>query len=312
MIIDVHYHFMPKLSEKVVRNLAHTAFHAAKIMGREVDPEKVIKDALEQWPDPTGERLIALMDDSGIDLTLICMVDNADIVQIKPENMQRGNKIIGDVAQKYPDRVMALAGIDPRRSEAPDMLKQCFEEFGVRGLKYHPDDGYDPCGPESYRLLELLVKYNGILLTHTGPLSPPSRPKFAEPGLLADLAVDFPELKVIAAHMGMINWRPWAALAAHQPNLYGDLAMWDPYAFGKYNLFCRDLRDLMDYAGSSKVLFGTDNPIPSIIEPTRNWVQLLKDLPTKAPEGIHFSREEVDGILGGNAAAILGLEKKEQ
>jgi predicted TIM-barrel fold metal-dependent hydrolase len=236
------------------------------------------------------------------------MVDNASIVQLKPENMQKGNRIIGDIARKYPDRVMALAGIDPRRPEAPDMLRQCFEEFGVRGLKYHPDDGYDPCGSESYGLIEVLMKYNGILLTHTGPLSPPSRCKFAEPIRLADLGVDFPDLKVIAAHMGMINWRPWAALAAHQPNLYGDLAMWDSYAIGNYELFCRELRDLIDYAGVSKVLFGTDNPIPSIIEPTKTWVQLIRDLPVKAPGGLTFTEEEVEAILGGNAASILGLE----
>jgi predicted TIM-barrel fold metal-dependent hydrolase len=202
MIIDVHYHLLPKLPEKVVRNLAHYAILAAKVMGKKTDPETIIKKASETWPDPTGERLIALMEDSGIDLTLICMVDNADIVQLKPEIMQKGNRIIGDIARNNPGRVMALAGIDPRRPQAPDMLKQCFEEFGVRGVKYHPDDGYAPCGPESYKLLEALVKYNGILLTHTGPLGPPSRCKFAEPIMLSDLAVDFPDLKVIAAHMG--------------------------------------------------------------------------------------------------------------
>jgi predicted TIM-barrel fold metal-dependent hydrolase len=309
MIIDIHYHLMPKLSEKMVRNLAHTAIRAAKVMKKKIDPETIITKASETCADPTGERLIADMDNSGIDLTVICMVDNASIVQLKPENMQKGNRIIGDIARKYPDRVMALAGIDPRRPEAPDMLRQCFEEFGVRGLKYHPDDGYDPCGPESYKLLEVLMKYDGLLLTHTGPLSPPSRCKFAEPIRLADLAVDFPDLKVIAAHMGMINWRPWAALAAHQPNLYGDLAMWDSYAIGNYELFCRELRDLIDYAGVSKVLFGTDNPIASIIEPTKTWVQLIRDLPVKAPGGLTFTEEEVEAILGGNAASILGMEE---
>jgi len=203
---------------------------------------------------------------------------------------------------------MALAGIDPRRPEAPDMLKQCFEEYGVRGLKYHPDDGYFPCSPESYKLLEVLVKYNGILLTHTSPLGPPSRCKYAEAIELADLAVDFPDLKVIAAHMGMINWRPWASLAARQPNLFGDLAMWDHYAFTRYELFCRELRLLLDFAGASKVLLGTDNPMNSAVVPTKTLIQLLKDLPKKAPVGIAFTQEEIDGILGGNAAYLLGLK----
>jgi predicted TIM-barrel fold metal-dependent hydrolase len=128
--------------------------------------------------------------------------------------------------------------------------------------------------------------------------------------MLTDLAVDFPDLKVIAAHMGMINWRPWASLAARQPNLYGDLAMWDHYAFANYKLFCRELRDILDYAGASKVLFGTDNPMASAVLPTKTLIQLLKDLREKAPAGITFTKKEIDGILGGNAASLLGLKEK--
>jgi predicted TIM-barrel fold metal-dependent hydrolase len=105
----------------------------------------------------------------------------------------------------------------------------------------------------------------------------------------------------------MVNWRPWAALAAHQPNLYGDLAMWDAYAFGRYELFCRDLRDLIDYAGVDKVLFGTDDPIAQVVRDAGEWIALLKDLPSKAPHGIRFSEEEINAILGGNAAFLLGL-----
>ena len=307
MIIDVHYHIMPIINEQRVALTAKHAIRAAEIMGIKVNPQELIKKALETWPDPTGERLIASMDEAGVDLTLICSVDNSDMEGLTPETMQYINKQMGDIRQKYPDRVMALAGIDPRRPNAADMLKQCFEEFGVSGLKYHPDHGYDPSGPESYKVLEVLTDNGGILLTHTGPLMPPARCKFADPALLADLAVDFPDLKVIAAHMGAINWRPRATLAAHQPNLYGDLAMWDSYAFGRYELFCRELRDILDYAGASKVLFGTDNPIFNTVWPTQNWIKLIKDLPHNAPKGIVFTEAEVMAIRGANAAALLNL-----
>jgi len=308
MIIDIHYHLMPVVTEEMATRFVKHALRAAEIMGKTIDPEAIVQTALETWADPSGERLIALMDDAGIDLTVICMVDDTGAPHLTPEKIQKANRIVADVARRYPDRVMALAGVDPRRPEAPEMLRQCFEEFGVKGLKYHPDYGYDPCGPESYRLLEVLAEQGGILLTHTGPLMPPSRCKFADPALLADLAVDFPDLTVIAAHMGAIDWRSWANLAAHQPNLYGDLAMWDSYAFGRYELFCRELRDILDYAGCHKVLFGTDNPLFNTVEPTRNWVRLLKELPARAPEGITFTEEEIAAILGGNAASLLGLE----
>ncbi len=308
MIIDVHYHLIPVVTEQMISDMLKYPLQAARAMGKKIDPEKLKEMAAEQWADPTGERLMATMDDAGIDLTVICMVDNSDIERLTPERMQRGNKLIGDIAGKYPGRIIALAGVDPRRPEAPDMLKQCLEEFGVTGLKYHPDHGYDPSSPESYRLLEILVRNKGVLLSHTGPLPPPARCGFADALLLADLAVDFPELNVIAAHMGYVNWRPWASLAAHQPTIYGDLAMWDTFAFGNYDLFCRELRDLIDLVGLSRVLFGTDGPVVSIVEPAKNWVQLVRDLPHNSPEGIDFTEEEVAAILGGNAASVFSLE----
>jgi predicted TIM-barrel fold metal-dependent hydrolase len=83
--------------------------------------------------------------------------------------------------------------------------------------------------------------------------------------------------------------------------------MWDAHALGHYGLFCRELRDILVYAGSNKVFFGTDNPLFNTVEATRNWVRLLKELPVKAPKGITCTEEEIAAVLGGNAATVLGL-----
>ena len=307
MIVDVHYHMIPMMPEEMIESLLHDPIRMAKVMGKEIDYPSLFEKAKALWGDPEGDKLIKSMDEEGVDFTVICAVDNADNEVFTTELVEWQNKTVGEIAQRYPDRVMALAGVDPRREDAPDLLKKAFEECGMRGLKYHADYGYDPCGPASYRLLEIVQANEGVLLTHTGPLPPPSRAKYADPSLLADIGVDFPDLKVIAAHMGMVNWRPWAALASHQPNLYGDLAMWDVYAFGRYELFCRDLRDLIDFVGIEKVLFGTDDPIAQVVRPTREWIDLIRDLPTKAPTGIRFTEQEVYAILGGNAISLLGL-----
>jgi hypothetical protein len=40
-----------------------------------------------------------------------------------------------------------------------------------------------------------------------------------------------------------------------------------------------------------------------------DFLRSYQDLPEKAPAGIKFTNEEVDAILGGNAARILGLTK---
>lgn len=307
MIIDSHYHQIPLMPEELISKTLQDPVRAAQRIGLKVDMAELTAKATAMWSDPDGEKLIAAMDESGIDFTLVCAIDNASSQTITEELVLLQNQMVGAVAQKYPDRVMALAGVDPRRPKALDLLTQCFEEFGMKGLKYHADYGYDPSGPQSYRLLEFLEKNEGILLSHTGPLTPPSRARFSDPLLLADIGVDFPNVKVIAAHMGYINWRPWASLAVHQPNLYGDLAMWDTFALGAYPLFCRELRDIIDFVGVEKVLFGTDDPVVKVIRPTSDWISLIKNLPRNAPEGITFTESEVDAILGGNAQKLLGI-----
>ncbi|MFX1366456.1 MAG: amidohydrolase family protein [Promethearchaeota archaeon] len=308
MIIDVHYHLSPiDVTPEAVKFGIPELLRVAKIMGLKPDEDALIQKCVVLWSDKEGKKVIEHMDNANIDFTIVCRVDNINNENFTPELNQYLNKRISEIAKEYPNRLMAFAGVDPRRSEALDMLKQCFEEFDMKGLKYHPDTGFDPSGPESYELLGYLEKNNGILLTHTGPLRA-VRSKFTDPLVLSDILADFPHLRVIAAHMGQINWRPWAALAVHNPNLYGDFAMWGPYAFGKFELFCRELRDIIDYVGVEKILFGSDSPFYDVILPAKKLIEKIKSLPKTSPKGIVFSEEEIEAILGENAAKLLNLD----
>ncbi|MBL7177223.1 MAG: amidohydrolase family protein [Desulfobacteraceae bacterium] len=307
MIVDVHFHLTlgpPEMTKLLIQALTGLFLQYAERMGRPMDAETFIRQAEEKIPDPNGEKIIEQMEENEIDFSLLLMMD---YLAAPVEYIQENNKIAGLLAQEHSDRLMALAGVDPRRPNATDLLKQCFEEFGCRGLKYHPDLGYDPTSTESYELLKILNDNKGVLLTHTGPLGRDARSRLAETSLLADVVVDFPDLPIIAAHMGFINWRPWASLAAYNPNFYGDLAMWDEKAIGNYSFFCRELRDLIDATGVEKVMFGTDDPFNTVLRPTKEYIQLIRKLPDNAPEGIQFTTEEVEAMLGGNAAALLGL-----
>jgi predicted TIM-barrel fold metal-dependent hydrolase len=308
MFIDSHYHFMTGMNEKAAAGMVGMIVHEARKMGMNPDYETMLKTAVQTWGDPLGDRLIDKMDEGGIDVTVAVNVDDFNIKQLTWEKMQAQNRILGEAVQRHPGRIISLAGIDPRRPEAADMARVCLEEYGLRGIKYHPDHGFDPGGPESYKVLEVLAKNKGILLCHTSPLMPKGRCKFADPMMLSDIAVDFPEIKVIAAHMGgYINWRPWASLAAFQSTMYGDTAVWDTLAFKNYKLFCRELREAIDLAGPTKILFGSDAPIQTLLYPMKTMVQFIQDLPKKAPADIHFTEEEVELILGGNARSVLGL-----
>lgn len=308
MIIDTHYHYMPATNERIAAEMVRLMVDAARKMGLKPDYDALLKKAVETWGDPTGDRLIEHMDEAGIDVTVAVCVDDANIQKLTAERMQKANRFLGEVVKRHSKRVVGLAGIDPRRPEAVDMAKACFEEFGLRGIKYHPDNGFDPSSAESYKVFEILAKNKGVLLSHTSPLMPRGRSKFADPMKLSDIAVDFPEIKVIAAHMGgYVNWRSWGCLAAFQSTMYGDLAVWDNLAFHNYPLFCRELRTAIDMVGADKILFGSDAPVQTLIDPLRKWIDAIRDLPQKAPEGIQFTIKETEMILGENARMILGI-----
>jgi predicted TIM-barrel fold metal-dependent hydrolase len=106
--------------------------------------------------------------------------------------------------------------------------------------------------------------------------------------------------------MGQINWRPWASLATYNSNLYGDLAMW-PFLFGNFQNFCRELRNVIDYAGAESIVFGSDAPVFEMVMPIKKMIGQIADLPNSAPNGIKFTKEEISAILGDNAAEIFGL-----
>jgi predicted TIM-barrel fold metal-dependent hydrolase len=308
MIIDSHYHFFAVMSEKAAAFLVELVGHEARKMGMNPDIGELVKTAAETWADPLGDRLVAKMDEAGIDTTVAVNVDDVNIKKMTVERIQIQNRMLGEAVRKHSGRIIGLAGIDPRRPEATDMARVCLEEYGLRGIKYHPDHGFDPAGPESYKVLEVLAKNKGILLSHTSPIMPHGRCKFAEPMMLSDIAVDFPEINVIAAHMGgYINWRSWAALAACQSPMHGDLAVWDTLAFKNYELFCRELRTVIDMIGPTKILFGSDAPVQTLLYPMKTMIGFIRDLPRKAPAGIRFTPQEIDLMLGGNAKRVFGL-----
>ncbi len=107
--------------------------------------------------------------------------------------------------------------------------------------------------------------------------------------LVDDVAVDFPELKIILAHPSF-PWQDEAlAVATHKPQVHIDLSGWSPRYFPP---------QLVRYANTllqDKVLFGSDYPV---ITPDR-WLADFAALDI---------RPEVRAkILKGNAVRLLGL-----
>lgn len=112
----------------------------------------------------------------------------------------------------------------------------------------------------------------------------------SNPILLDEVAVRFPDLRIIMAHPSF-PWQDEAlAVATHKPNVYIDLSGWSPKYFPP---------QLVRYANTllaDKVLFGSDYPM---ITPDR-W---LADFAT-----LEMKPHVIPKILKDNAIRVLNLD----
>jgi predicted TIM-barrel fold metal-dependent hydrolase len=209
------------------------------------------------------------------------------------------NEEVAASCAEHADVLIPFASVDPWKGAAGVReARRLVEEHGVRGFKFHPSmQGFAPDDRMAYPLYAAIEELGVPALFHTGqtgigagvPGGGGIRLKYSNPMLVDDVAVDFPELRIILAHPSF-PWQDEAlAVATHKPYVYIDLSGWSPKYFPP---------QLVRYANSllkDKVLFGSDYPV---ITPDR-W---LADF-----EKLEIKPDVRPKILKGNAAALLGL-----
>jgi predicted TIM-barrel fold metal-dependent hydrolase len=87
--------------------------------------------------------------------------------------------------------------------------------------------------------------------------------KYAHPLNIDEVAVDFPNMNFIIAHMGYPWHRDAAEVCYKNDNVYSDISgfVYGGFAEGDMIKFKKVLNEFLDIAGSDKLLFGTDYPI---------------------------------------------------
>ncbi|MGV9966915.1 amidohydrolase family protein [Streptomyces olivaceus] len=211
------------------------------------------------------------------------------------------NEEVAENCAAHADVLIPFASVDPHKGRAGVReARRLVEEHGVRGFKFHPSiQAFSPNDRLAYPLYEAIEELGVPALFHTGqtgigagvPGGGGIRLKYSDPMLVDDVAVDFPELRIILAHPSF-PWQDEAlAVATHKPYVHIDLSGWSPKYFPP---------QLVRYANTllkDKVLFGSDYPV---ITPDR-WLADFKKLDIKP--------EVRPRILKDNAARLLGLRK---
>jgi len=309
MIIDFHCHVWIEdwLPEKFWEGVLNILTRMMQRLGLDLPASEVRKQVFPALWDPTGENLIEAMDDAKIDKAVILPLDYGVGLGEAQISIDEQNKAYAEIANRYPQRLIPFASIDPRRDDAVKRFEKYIKEWGMKGLKIHPTAGFYPNDRVCYPIYQKAQELGVPVISHSGTIISPLRSKYTQPIHFDDPLVDFPHLQFIAAHLGFCWWPELAAIAGTKHNMAADLSGWQLTARDHYTAFCQTLRAFMDSAGSENLLFGTDNPAYRIMIPDKDWIQLIKDLPQNAPPGINFSQEEIEAILGGNARRLLNL-----
>jgi len=238
-------------------------------------------------------RMIAEMDKCGIDRAVVLPIEGL-----------AGNEFVARCVKSFPDRLVGFASVRPhgetvnrgevRYSDPIDNLNYAIEELGLRGLKLHPGiQAFYPNSPELSPLMATACKLGIPVLFHTGPsFGRASRVEFAMLHHFDDLAIAFPELRIILAHAEIVYIGPMLALK--HPNVYLETS----WSWKHFSSFMPGIgKAALKICESKKVIFGTDaNP-----EKAYRFAEELRVI-----EELDVPDEDKNRILGANMMRVLG------
>lgn len=202
----------------------------------------------------------------------------------------------------YRRALLPIGSVSPLAARNPSLaqVKEWLESDRIYGLKFYP--GYEyfyPADEIVSPYLKLLQKYNKLAIFHSGDthkLNKSSKLKYAHPLHIDEVAVNFPRLKIVIAHLGF----PWivdtAQVMSKNENVYADCSglFYDKPCRQDYELLKKIFSQFLDFGGPmEKVFFGTD------------WSEADQKSYLKFINSLRISEKQKKGIFYRNIAELI-------
>jgi uncharacterized protein len=203
-----------------------------------------------------------------------------------------------------PTRRIGFLSIHPEVEGAEDELERARTDLGLRGIKLGPNyQIFDPLGPAALRVYELAERHGLPILFHQGASPVREAPlRYAHPLLMDEIAIRFPELRVVLAHMGHPWQRETIVTIRKHPHLYADVSalFYRPWSFYE------GMRLATEWNVLDKLLLGSDFPIATPAETVRG-LRAVNDAiaGTKLPT---VPLDAIEAIVARDPLPLLGLE----
>jgi predicted TIM-barrel fold metal-dependent hydrolase len=255
MVIDVHAHLGPQVGAGV-------------------------KGA--SYPSATADDLVKVMDAVGIDRAVVFPTHWQNRGLPADPNYEHANRYVRDAVTRLPGRLIGFGRANPNWGRAAvDELDRCLGQYGMRGIKLHPDwDSFFLGGPLVGPILELAADRQVPVLVYSG------YPLRAQPLQILKYAERFPSVPIILGHMAYRMASDAIAVAERARNIYLETScQWSLY-----------ILKAVQVLGPGRVLFGSDFPYEI---PAAEMARI-----TEFPG---FDKDAVRRMLGDNAAELLRL-----
>ena len=263
LIIDAHTHIFPEKQADAILQATAKMFNI-KLYGK-----------------GTASDLLTRMDENGITYAVIHMVAPV------PSLVKDTNTWLMKLKE---DRFIKFGTLHPLLKNHTDEIKR-LKDGGVRGIKFQPDvQQFTPDDKEVvYSVYETLSRHAMKVMFHVGGEPLPSPDNRSKPGMIYSVARDFPELSIIAAHLGGLNmWEQACDLLAGLPNIYMESSL--SYGFIKPEM----AKKIIKKQSHKKIFFGTDYPFGEI----KSSLAAARAVP-------FLSVSEKEDILGKNACSFF-------
>ncbi len=204
----------------------------------------------------------------------------------------------------HPEMLIGFLSVDPTQEGWQREMEHGHQELGLRGIKLlSMYAGFRPDEPRLDPLWLYATKHRLPVLLHTGTTFVSQAPlECTLPRHLDAVAIRFPEVKIIMAHLGHPYEGECIVTIRKHPNVYADLSGLHYRPFQLYH----SLMLVQEYGVWDKVLFATDYPFTTV-NATIDGLRSLNDM-TKGTGLPRLNEAAIEALIHRDSLRILNLE----
>jgi uncharacterized protein len=217
------------------------------------------------------------------------------------------DKDVAAYVNQHPRELIGFLSVDPTQPGWEDELIEGHQDLKMSGIKLlSMYAGFCPNDRKLDHLWEYATRHGLPVLLHTGTTFVAQAPLACTlPRLLDDVAIRYPDVKLVLAHLSHPYEGECVVTIRKHPNVYADCSALHYRPFQLYH----SLMLVQEYGVWHKVLFGTDYPFTTVAASVQGMRSLNKMLEGTALPRLNM--DKMEEMFERDTLKVLGIAANE-